>query len=49
MVFLTRSVGLSASQVAVGPSLAAGVGLVTTVPVAMVADRFGPRRLLVLQ
>ncbi|WP_430383488.1 MFS transporter [Streptomyces sp. P10-4] len=48
VVFLTRSVGLSASQVAVGLSLAAGVGLVTTVPVAMVADRFGARRLLVL-
>ncbi|MEU6594053.1 MFS transporter [Streptomyces sp. NPDC046881] len=48
VVFLTRSVGLSPSQVAVGLSLAAGVSLVTTVPVALVADRFGPRRLLVL-
>lgn len=47
-LFLTRQVGLSVGQVGTGLSIAAGVGLVTTVPVAMVADRFGPRRLLVL-
>ncbi|MEU6671563.1 MFS transporter [Streptomyces sp. NPDC046727] len=47
-IFLTRQVGLSVGQVGLGLSVAAGVGLVTTVPVAMVADRFGARRLLVL-
>ncbi|MFG2263778.1 MFS transporter [Streptomyces sp. NPDC048720] len=45
-LFLTGSVGLSVGQVGVGLSAAAGAGLVATMPVAILADRYGTRRLL---
>ncbi|HEV2376579.1 MAG TPA: MFS transporter [Streptosporangiaceae bacterium] len=46
-IFLTRSVGLSVAQVGLGLGCGAAVGLFTTVPVGGLADRYGPRRVLV--
>jgi hypothetical protein len=46
-IFLTRSVGLSVAQVGLGLSLGAAVGLVSTIPIGALADRYGPRRVLV--
>jgi len=46
-IFLTRSVGLSVAQVGLGLGLGAAVALVSTVPVGGLADRYGPRRVLV--
>jgi hypothetical protein len=48
VVYFTRVVGLSAWQVAGGMSLAGVAGLVTSVPIAAFADRFGYRRCLIL-
>lgn len=42
-LFFTRTVGVSATQVGLGLSLAGVVGLVTTLPVGALVDRFGPR------
>ncbi|MFF4653301.1 MFS transporter [Streptomyces sp. NPDC001380] len=42
-VFFRREVGLSAAQVGLGLSVAGLAGLVMTVPVGRLADRFGPR------
>jgi hypothetical protein len=47
-IFFTRSVGLSVAQVGFGLSLAAGIALATAVPIGAVADRYGPRRVLVV-
>lgn len=46
-LFFTRAVGLSGGQLGFGLALAGIVSLVTTVPIGAVADRFGPRRVLV--
>ncbi|MEU1006909.1 MFS transporter [Streptomyces sp. NPDC005890] len=46
-LFLTGTVGLSVGQVGVGLSAAAGAGLLATMPVAILADRHGTRRVLV--
>lgn len=47
-IFLTRSVGLSVAQVGIGLSVMAAIGLISTVPAGILADQFGPRRILVL-
>jgi MFS family permease len=46
-VFFTRDIGLSASQLAVGLSVAGVVGTACTVPVGVAADRWGVRRVQV--
>lgn len=46
-VFFTQHVGLSAGEVSLGLSAAAVTGLVCTVPVGLLADRFGVRRVQV--
>ncbi|MEV0715094.1 MFS transporter [Asanoa sp. NPDC050611] len=46
-LFLTRSVGLSAGQVALGLSVAALAGIGLSTPMGHVADRYGPKRLQV--
>jgi MFS family permease len=46
-LFFTRSLGLSSTEVGVGLSLAAGLGLISTVPIGMLADRWGPRPTLI--
>ncbi|MEV4471380.1 MFS transporter [Nonomuraea sp. NPDC049504] len=49
VLFYTRSIGLSPAQVGVGALVAGVVGIGSTTPVGMVADRFGlSRSLLVL-
>jgi mannose-6-phosphate isomerase-like protein (cupin superfamily)/MFS family permease len=47
-IFFTRSVGLSIVQVGAGLAVAAGLGLATAVPIGALADRIGPRRVLVV-
>ncbi|HEV2373484.1 MAG TPA: MFS transporter [Streptosporangiaceae bacterium] len=47
VLFFVRSVGLDAVEVGVGMSAAGVVGLVTMVPLAAAADRFGARRTLI--
>src|SRR5262245_42353957 len=42
-LFLTRSAGLSPSQVGLGFSVAGAVGLISAVPLSSLADRFDPR------
>ncbi|NES16104.1 MULTISPECIES: MFS transporter [Micromonospora] len=44
-LFLTRSVGLSVSQVGLGLTLTALVSLVASAPMGYLADRYGPRGL----
>ncbi|GIH08834.1 MFS transporter [Rhizocola hellebori] len=48
VVFFTRSVGLSASEVGVGLTIAAVCGLFAGVPAGHLADRMGPRNTLVV-
>lgn len=43
VVFFSRSVGLSASQVGLGMTIAAVIGLFAGVPAGYLADRVGPR------
>ncbi|MFI6273341.1 MFS transporter [Micromonospora zamorensis] len=43
-VFFTRALGLSAAQVGLGLSIAAGVSLLGTVPLGGLTDRYGPQR-----
>lgn len=43
-LFFTRVVGVTAEQVGLGLSAAGAVGLLTTMPVGALVDRFGPRR-----
>lgn len=43
-LFFTRVVGVTPAQVGVGLSLAGVTGLLTTLPVGALVDRFGPRR-----
>ena len=45
VIFFTRSVGLSDHQVGIGLGLEAAVGLLVSVPVGHLADRWGPREL----
>lgn len=47
-IFFTRSVGLTTAQIGLGLSIAGAVGFATTVPIGVLGDRVGPRRLLVL-
>lgn len=47
VIFFTRSVGLSAGQVGLGLTIAAVVGLLAGVPAGHLADRVGPRRVMV--
>jgi MFS family permease len=47
-IFFVRSIGLSVAQVGLGLSVGAAVGFATTVPVGLLGDRLGPRRLLVI-
>ncbi|SBT49205.1 MFS transporter [Micromonospora auratinigra] len=47
-VFFTRALGLSAAQVGLGLSIAAGVSLLGTVPLGGLTDRYGPQRIWVL-
>ncbi len=47
-LFFTRSLGLSASQVGLGLSLAAVVGFACSVPVGRLSDRIGARTMLVV-
>jgi MFS family permease len=46
-VFFTRSVGLSATEVGIGLSVAGGIGLLLTVPAGRLVDRLGPLRVIV--
>ncbi|SCL66694.1 MFS transporter [Micromonospora chersina] len=46
-VFFTRALGLSAAQVGLGLSVAAGVSLLGTVPLGGLTDRYGPQRVWV--
>ncbi len=45
VIYFTRSVGLSVHLVAVGLGIAAAAGLLVSVPVGHLADRWGPREL----
>lgn len=47
VVFFTRHVGLTNTQIGTGLTVAGLVGLLTTVPMGVAADRFGSRPLLV--
>jgi hypothetical protein len=47
-IFFVRAIGLTAVQIGLGLSVGAAVGLLTTVPIGVLGDRLGPRRLLVL-
>ena len=47
-VVFIRSIGLTPAQVGLGLSVGGAVGLATTVPIGVLGDRLGPRRLLVL-
>lgn len=48
MIFFTRGIGLSAGQVTSGLSLAALTGMVASVPMGVLADRHGVRRVQVI-
>lgn len=47
-VFFTRALGLSAAQVGLGLSIAAGVSLLGTVPLGGLTDRYGPQRVWIV-
>ncbi|MGC4876913.1 MFS transporter [Micromonospora sp. DT43] len=47
-VFFTRALGLSAAQVGLGLSIAAGVSLLGTVPLGGLTDRYGAQRVWVV-
>jgi MFS family permease len=47
-IFFVRSIGLTAAQVGLGLSIGGAVGFATTVPIGVLGDRLGPRRLLFL-
>jgi len=48
IVYLTRSVGLTPAKVGLGLALNAAIGLACTVPVGALADRYSPRRMIVI-
>jgi MFS family permease len=45
--FLLETVGLSQAAIGAGLTAAGAVGMVTSVPIGVLGDRFGPRRVLV--
>ncbi|MGW5860571.1 MFS transporter [Streptomyces sp. NPDC055239] len=45
--FITRSVGLSVGALGLGLTLSAAIALITAVPIGVLADRIGPKRVLV--
>lgn len=47
VIFLTRVAGLTGAQIGLGLSAAGIVGLISTVPIGVVADRIGTRKVLV--
>jgi hypothetical protein len=47
-IFFVRSIGLTAVQVGLGLSVGGLIGFATTVPIGVLGDLLGPRRLLVL-
>jgi MFS family permease len=47
-IFFVRSIGLTPAQVGLGLSAGGAVGFATTVPIGVLGDRLGPRRLLVV-
>jgi hypothetical protein len=47
VVFITRSVHLSSATLGLGLTLAAAIALGTALPIGAIADRIGPRRVLV--
>jgi MFS family permease len=47
-IYFTRSMGLAVAAVAFGLACSAGVGLATAIPAGVLADRYGPRRVLVV-
>ena len=46
-IFFVRSIGLTAAQAGLGLSVGGAVGFATTVPIGVLGDRLGSRRLLV--
>jgi hypothetical protein len=46
-LFLTRSVGLTPAEVAVGLSVAAAAGMAVSTPMGYIADRYGPKQVMV--
>jgi MFS family permease len=48
VLYYTRVVGLSDVQVGIGLSLAAAFGMLTSVPIGLLADRWGPRQVMVV-
>lgn len=46
-IFFTRSVGLSVREVGIGLTIAAAAGLVVSAPIGHLADRWGPREVLI--
>ncbi|WP_329413217.1 MFS transporter [Streptomyces sp. NBC_00704] len=47
-LYFTRFAGLSETQLGVGLAVAGVVGLATAVPMGMLADRFGPRNIILV-
>jgi MFS family permease len=47
VVFITRSVHLSAADLGLGLALSAAIALATAVPIGVLADRIGPQKVLV--
>ncbi|MGW0908752.1 MFS transporter [Streptomyces sp. NPDC002853] len=45
--FITRSVGLSVGELSLGLTLSAAIALATAVPIGIVADRIGPKKVLI--
>lgn len=45
-IFFVRSIGLTGAQIGLGLSAGGAVGFATTVPIGVLGDRLGPRRLL---
>src|SRR4051794_27349221 len=47
VLFLTRIAGLSPTAMSAGLSIGAAAGMVSMTPLGYVADRYGPKRLLI--
>ncbi len=47
VMFVTKIVGLSAATLGIGLALSAAIALATAIPIGMIADRIGPRKVLV--
>ena len=48
VLYYTRVVGLSDTQVGIGLSVAAACAILTSVPIGLLADRWGPRQVIVV-